>query len=101
MAETPQASVTPVTFQTHPDRYVHYRLDFPAEYEGKVARLALDVKEDRPMVPGYPLKLNSYDLGVDLELADALQRIRFEHPDVRAVVFTSGKDRIFCSGANI
>jgi benzoyl-CoA-dihydrodiol lyase len=61
----------------------------------------MDVQEDRPLRPGYPLKLNSYDLGVDLELADALQRLRFEHPEVRALVITSGKDRVFCSGANI
>ncbi len=94
----------PVRFETHPDRYVHWKLDFPAAHgapQGQVARLAMDVKEDRGMRPGYPLKLNSYDLGVDIELADALQRIRFEHPEVRAVLVTSGKDRIFCSGANI
>ncbi|MBX3186993.1 MAG: 2,3-epoxybenzoyl-CoA dihydrolase [Labilithrix sp.] len=100
MAET-NAPETPVRFETHPERYVHWRLEFPAEHAGKVARLVMDVKEDRGMRPGYPLKLNSYDLGVDIELADAFQRIRFEHPDVRAVVVTSGKDRIFCSGANI
>jgi benzoyl-CoA-dihydrodiol lyase len=88
----------PVRFETHPDRYVHWRLEFP---KPEVARLVMDVKEERGMRPGYPLKLNSYDLGVDIELADALQRIRFEHPEVRAVVVTSGKDRIFCSGANI
>src|SRR3954463_14933848 len=91
----------PVRFETHPDRYVHWRLEFPAEHAGAVARLVMDVKEDRGLRPGYPLKLNSYDLGVDIELADAFQRIRFEHPEVRAVVVTSGKDRIFCSGANI
>jgi benzoyl-CoA-dihydrodiol lyase len=91
-------TTTPVRFETHPDRYVHWRLEFP---KPEVARLVMDVKEERGMRPGYPLKLNSYDLGVDLELADALQRIRFEHPEVRAVVVTSGKDRIFCSGANI
>src|SRR4029450_8758336 len=61
----------------------------------------MDVQEDRGLRPGYPLKLNSYDLGVDIELADAFQRIRFEHPEVRAIIPTTGKDRIFCSGANI
>ena len=90
-----------VRFETHPDRYRHWQLDFPAEYAGAVARLAMNVKEDGGLVPGYPLKLNSYDLGVDVELADALMRIRFEHPEVKAIVFTSAKDRIFCSGANI
>ena len=90
-----------VRFETHPDRYRHWSLEFPAEYAGAVARLAMNVKEDGGLVPGYPLKLNSYDLGVDVELADALMRIRFEHPEVKAIVFTSGKDRIFCSGANI
>jgi benzoyl-CoA-dihydrodiol lyase len=91
----------PVRFETHPDRYRHWRLDFPAEYGGKVARLTMNVQEDGGLRPGYVLKLNSYDLGVDIELADALSRIRFEHPDVRAIVFSSAKDRIFCSGANI
>ena len=91
----------PVRFESHPDRYRHWKLDFPAEHGGAVARLAMDVKEDGGMRPGYPLKLNSYDLGVDVELADAFQRIRFEHPEVKAIHFTSGKDRIFCSGANI
>jgi benzoyl-CoA-dihydrodiol lyase len=100
MAETttPQE---PIRFETHPDRYVHWRLEFPSEYAGAVARIVMDVKEEKGLRPGYPLKLNSYDLGVDIELADALQRIRFEHPEVRAVIVTSGKDRIFCSGANI
>src|SRR5688572_26572560 len=100
MAETTQPQ-EPVRFETHPDRYIHYKLDFPEAYGGKVARLAMDVKEERGLRPGYPLKLNSYDLGVDVELADAFQRIRFEHPKVRAVLVTSSKDRIFCSGANI
>ncbi len=85
------------SFQTHPDRYRHWRLSF----EGEVARLSMDVQEEQGLRPDYTLKLNSYDLGVDLELADALQRIRFEHPEVRAVVITSLKDRIFCAGANI
>ncbi len=90
-----------VRFETHPDRYVHWRLEFPQEHKGAVARIVMDVKEEGGLRPGYPLKLNSYDLGVDIELADAFQRIRFEHPEVQAVVVTSGKDRIFCSGANI
>src|SRR4051812_34156502 len=100
MAET-NTPQEPVRFETHPDRYIHWKLDIPTEYGGKVARLVMDVKEDRGMRPGYPLKLNSYDLGVDIELADALQRVRFEHPAVRALLVTSAKDRIFCSGANI
>ncbi|MFO0679281.1 MAG: 2,3-epoxybenzoyl-CoA dihydrolase [Polyangiaceae bacterium] len=90
-----------VFFETHPDRYRHLALDFPAEYGGAVARLRIDIQEDGGLRPGYPLKLNSYDLGVDIELADAVQRIRFEHPEVKALVVTSAKDRIFCSGANI
>jgi benzoyl-CoA-dihydrodiol lyase len=104
MAEHAKAS-PPLRFETHPDRYVHWKLDFPAEYSGAVARLTMAVKEDGGLVPpsagGYPLKLNSYDIGVDIELADALQRIRFEHPETKAIVFSSDKDRIFCSGANI
>src|SRR5947199_3451660 len=96
-----ESSDATVSFDTHPSRYVHWRLEFPAEYDGKVARLVMDVKEDRGLLPGYKLKLNSYDLGVDIELADALQRIRFEHPEVRSVIVTSGKERGFCSGANI
>ncbi|MGH9578297.1 MAG: enoyl-CoA hydratase-related protein, partial [Terriglobales bacterium] len=86
-----------VDYQTHPGRYAHWRLAF----DGPVASLLMDVREDGGIRPGYKLKLNSYDLGVDIELHDALQRIRFEHPEVRAVVVTSGKERIFCSGANI
>ena len=91
----------PVRFETHPDRYRHWRLDFVDTDAGKAARLVMNVPEDGGLRPGYPLKLNSYDLGVDVELADALQRVRFEHPEVKALVITSGKDRIFCSGANI
>ena len=91
------ATTAPVRFETDPSRYVHWRL----ELEPPLARLVMDVQEDRPLRPGNPLKLNSYDLGVDLELADAIQRLRFEHPEVRAVVITSGRDRVFCSGANI
>jgi benzoyl-CoA-dihydrodiol lyase len=91
------AALAPVRFETHPSRYVHWRL----RIEPPLATLTMDVQEDRPFRPGYPLKTNSYDLGVDIELADAVNRLRFEHPDVRALVITSGKDRIFCSGANI
>jgi len=94
-------STEPVRFETSPDRYTHWRMEFPTEYGGAVCRLVMDIKEDGGLRPGYPLKLNSYDLGVDIELADALMRIRFEHPDVKTIVFASGKDRIFCSGANI
>jgi benzoyl-CoA-dihydrodiol lyase len=86
-----------VTYDTHPDRYAHWKLSF----DGAIATLALDVNEERGLRPGYKLKLNSYDLGVDIELHDALQRIRFEHPEVRTVIVTSAKERIFCSGANI
>ncbi len=86
-----------VDYQTQPDRYRHWRLTF----DGPVATLTMDVQEDGGLRPGYTLKLNSYDLGVDIELYDALQRIRFEHPEVRTVVMTSARDRIFCSGANI
>ncbi len=86
-----------VDYQTEPDRYAHLKLHF----DGELARITLDVQEDLGIRPGYKLKLNSYDLGVDIELHDALQRIRFEHPEVRCVIVTSGKDRIFCSGANI
>jgi benzoyl-CoA-dihydrodiol lyase len=96
--EHPEAApAAPIRFETHPSRYVHWRL----ELEPPLARLVLDVQEDRPLRPGYALKLNSYDLGVDIELADAVQRLRFEHPEVRVLVLTSGKDRVFCSGANI
>jgi benzoyl-CoA-dihydrodiol lyase len=86
-----------VTFDTHPTRYRHWKLSC----DGAVATLTMDVEENSGLKPGYKLKLNSYDLGVDIELHDALQRIRFEHPEVRSVVVTSAKDRIFCSGANI
>jgi benzoyl-CoA-dihydrodiol lyase len=95
------ASTEPVRFETHPDRYRHWQLEFPSEHGGAVARLVMNIREDGGLRPGYPLKLNSYDLGVDVELADAINRIRFEHPEVKALVFASGKDRIFCSGANI
>jgi benzoyl-CoA-dihydrodiol lyase len=91
------AAVAPVTFETHPDRYQHWKLSF----DGPVATLSMDVREDAGLRPDYRLKLNSYDLGVDIELADAIQRIRFEHPEVHAVVVNSLKERIFCAGANI
>ena len=86
-----------ITFDTHPDRYNHWKLSF----DGPVATLALDIDEDKGIAAGYKLKLNSYDLGVDIELHDALNRIRFEHPEAKTVVLTSGKSRMFCSGANI
>ena len=96
------SSHEPVRFETHPDRYRHWQLELPKGGDGGgVARLVMNIREDEGLRPGYPLKLNSYDLGVDVELADAIQRIRFEHPDVKALLVTSGKDRIFCSGANI
>jgi benzoyl-CoA-dihydrodiol lyase len=86
-----------ITFDRRPEDYRHWRLDV----QGRIATLRLDVDEEGGLVPGYKLKLNSYDLGVDIELHDALQRIRFEHPEVGCVVLTSGKDRMFCAGANI
>ena len=87
----------PIDFRTHPERYRHWRL----AVDGHIATLTLDVAEDGGLAPGYQLKLNSYDLGVDIELYDAMQRLRFEHPQVRAVVVASGKERVFCAGANI
>jgi benzoyl-CoA-dihydrodiol lyase len=86
-----------ITFDTDPSRYRHWKLGF----EGEVATLTLDAQEDGGIQPGYKLKLNSYDLGVDIELNDALNRIRFEHPGVKVVVFTSARERMFCAGANI
>ncbi len=86
-----------VDYQTDPSQYRHLKLGF----DGPLVTLSIDLDEDAGIRPGYKLKLNSYDLGVDIELHDALQRIRFEHPEVRTVVVTSAKDRIFCSGANI
>ena len=94
---TATATAPRVDYQTHPSRYQHVQLAF----DGAVATLSLAINEDAGIRPGYKLKLNSYDLGVDIELHDALQRIRFEHPEVRTVVVTSLKDRVFCSGANI
>jgi benzoyl-CoA-dihydrodiol lyase len=86
-----------VDYRTQPSAYRHWTLST----EGAVAKLSLDIAEDAGIRPGYKLKLNSYDLGVDIELHDALNRVRFEHPEVRAVIVTSAKERIFCSGANI
>ena len=86
-----------VDYQTHPSQYKHWKLNF----EGPVATLKADFDENGGLRPGYKLKLNSYDLGVDIELNDAINRIRFEHPEVRTVVLTSAKDKVFCSGANI
>ena len=95
----PVAPVAPaaVDYQTHPSRYRHWKLSF----EGAVATLSADFDENAGLRPGYKLKLNSYDLGVDIELNDAVQRIRFEHPEVRTVIVTSAKEKVFCSGANI
>jgi benzoyl-CoA-dihydrodiol lyase len=92
-----QTAMPTVSFDTSPDRYRHWKLTF----DGPVATLSMDVQEDAGLSPDYKLKLNSYDLGVDVELADAIQRLRFEHPEVHAVVITSLKERIFCAGANI
>ena len=97
MAEFPGGKEPLVSFDTHPSRYVHWKL----AVEAPVARLLMDVQEDRPMREGYVLKTNSYDLGVDIELWDAVERLRFEHPEVRCLIIGSAKDRIFCSGANI
>jgi benzoyl-CoA-dihydrodiol lyase len=86
-----------ITFDTHPDRYRHWKLTF----DGPIATLSMDVREDAGLSQDYKLKLNSYDLGVDIELADAIQRLRFEHPEIRTVIVSSLKERIFCAGANI
>lgn len=96
-AKTESTHPVPSSFETSPAQYRHWKL----EIDGEVARLQMAVREDEPLVPGYVLKLNSYDLGVDIELCDAVQRLRFEHPEVRTVVVGSGRDRIFCAGANI
>src|ERR1700687_2105354 len=86
-----------IDFQTEPSRYRHWRI----ECDGDVAYLIMDVDQAGGLFDGYELKLNSYDLAVDIELNDAVQRLRFEHPEVRAVVIKSGKDNVFCAGANI
>jgi len=97
MEVAPKTAMPTVSFDTSPDRYRHWKLTF----DGPVATLSMDVQEDAGLSPDYKLKLNSYDLGVDVELADAIQRLRFEHPEVGAVVVTSLKERVFCAGANI
>src|SRR6478672_7674124 len=91
------SAVPSICFETHPSRYQHWRLLI----EPPLARLVMAVAEDAPLVPGYRLKLNSYDLGVDIEIADDVSRLRFEHPEVRAVIVTGALDRVFCAGANI
>ena len=93
----PAAPPAPVDFERTPETYQHWRLSF----DGPIATLSMDVQEDGGLRPDYRLKLNSYDLGVDIELADAIQRIRFEHPEIHSVVITSLKERVFCAGANI
>ena len=86
-----------INFETTPENYKHWKLAI----DGAIATLTMDVQEDETLAEGYKLKLNSYDLGVDIELADAVSRLRFEHPEVQVVVVTSLKPRIFCAGANI
>src|SRR6266478_5180336 len=86
-----------ITFDRPSDSYKHWKLSI----DGRIATLSMDVSEDCGLKPGYKLKLNSYDLGVDIELHDVLQRIRFEHPQVACVVISSAKERMFCAGANI
>jgi benzoyl-CoA-dihydrodiol lyase len=86
-----------IDFQTSPDQYRHWRLTF----DGPKAQLAMSVDPEAPFAEGYELKLNSYDLGVDIELCDAIQRLRFEHPEVQVLEVTSGTERVFCAGANI
>ena len=86
-----------INFQTNPANYKHWTISF----DGSVARLEMDVNPNETLAEGYELKLNSYDLGVDIELYDAVQRLRFEYPEVKTVIFASGNDKIFCAGANI
>ncbi|MBC5784620.1 benzoyl-CoA-dihydrodiol lyase [Ramlibacter sp. USB13] len=97
MTASAQPTPAPVDYQTHPSQYRHWKLSF----DGALARLVADFDENAGLRPGYKLKLNSYDLGVDIELNDAINRIRFEHPEVRTVIVTSAKEKVFCSGANI
>src|SRR5258705_9650797 len=97
MAESVEVLEAPVLYDRRPAAYRHWALSV----EGRVATLAMKVDEEGGLRPGYRLKLNSYDLGVDMELADAVQRLRFEHPQVGCVVLTSAVNRMFCSGANI
>jgi benzoyl-CoA-dihydrodiol lyase len=96
-SSTSASSLALIDFERTPESYRHWKLRFA----GEVAELVMDVDENATLFPGYQLKLNSYDLGVDIELADALQRLRFEHPEVKVVVLKSGKDKVFCAGANI
>ena len=93
-AKTPQKRID---FQTDPSRYRHWKL----KPNGTTAELIMDIDENAGLFDGYQLKLNSYDLGVDIELADAVQRLRFEHPEVKVVILKSGKEKVFCAGANI
>src|ERR1043166_3905345 len=93
----PAMASAPIEFQTKPSRYRHWKI----ERDGEVAYLIMDVQPDGGLAADYELKLNSYDLAVDIELNDAVQRLRFEHPQVGAVVLRSGKDNVFCAGANI
>ena len=86
-----------ISFETHPSNYKHWKLSV----DGEIARLTMSVDDDHALKPGYELKLNSYDLAVDIELSDAISRLRFEHPEVRSVVISADIDRVFCSGANI
>jgi len=97
VADGAAEGVPTVSFDTAPDRYRHWKIVI----DGEVATLTLLVDQDGGIVPGYQLKSNSYDLGVDIELYDAVQRLRFEHPEVRSVVVTGGLERMFCAGANI
>src|SRR3978361_1115723 len=100
MAETDRKlsnGATMIDFKTDPSRYRHWKLTIADD----VATLMMDVDENAPLFQGYQLKLNSYDLGVDIELADALERLRFEHPEVRVILLRSGKPRVFCAGATI
>ena len=96
-SSSPAVSPKLITFDRTPDTYRHWKLKFA----GDTAELIMDIDENAGLFPGYQLKLNSYDLGVDIELADALQRLRFEHPQVKVVILKSGKDKVFCAGANI
>src|SRR5262245_53653182 len=91
------ANLPPVAFETAPSRYHHWKI----RYDGEIARVDMDVDPNAGLRPGYELKLNSYDLGVDIELADVVRRMRFEHPEVRVVLLGSNNDRAFCAGANI
>ena len=97
MGTTTDAKTAPLRFETEPSAYRHWKLAF----EGPVARLDMDVQDHEGQRADYELKLNSYDISVDIELADVVRRLRFEHPEVRTLVVGSAKDRIFCSGANI